>query len=112
MEEALWFWAASSNENFFLTEDVVIALFDKLVVPLEDANSLWCLPAFLLNRRERPPANWEFLTNTIPVLFALASSASFPKKRRTGGGGGGDHGEPLPIMIATPKAPPAPRTSW
>ena len=45
VEEALWFWAASSNENF-LTEDVVIALFDKLVVPLEEANSLWCLPAF------------------------------------------------------------------
>ena len=62
----------------------MVALFDKLVVPFEDANSLWCLPAFLLNGRERPPANWEFLTNTVPVLFALGV-ASPPRKRRIGG---------------------------
>ena len=83
VEEALWFWAASPNNHFVLTEDVVIALFHKLVVLLEDVNNLWCMLAFRLNGRGRPPMNWERLTNTICVLFASATSASFPKRRRT-----------------------------
>ena len=80
VEEALWIWAASSKNNFVLTEDVVIAFFHPLVKLLED-NNFWCMLAFGLNGQGRPPVDWERLTNTICVLFAGATSAS--KRRRT-----------------------------
>jgi hypothetical protein len=70
VEEALWFWAASSKNNFVLTEDVVIAFFHTLVLLLEDVNNFWCMLAFGLNGRGRPPVDRELLTSTICVLFA------------------------------------------